>query len=42
MVDRREFLKMMALCGVYGAFNRATGNLLAATPPLTGREPAKV
>ena len=41
MVDRREFLKMMALCGVYGAFNRATGNLLAATPPLTGREPAK-
>ncbi|MBR7131398.1 MAG: DUF1501 domain-containing protein [Lentisphaeria bacterium] len=41
MVDRREFLTMMALCGVYGAFNRATGNLLAATPPLTGREPAK-
>ena len=41
MIDRREFLKMMALCGVYGAFNRATGKLLAATAAPPKRQPAK-
>ena len=29
-MDRREFLKMMALCGVYGAIDRISGGLLAA------------
>ena len=41
MIDRREFLKMMTLCGVYGAVNRMSGNLLAAPPPMPGRQPAK-
>ena len=40
MIDRREFLKMMAMCGVYGAFNRVSGNLLAA-PVERKREPAR-
>ena len=40
MIDRREFLKMMAMCGVYGAFNRLSGNLLAA-PVERKREPAR-
>ena len=40
MIDRREFLKMMAMCGVYGAFNRVSGNLLAA-PVTQKREPAR-
>ena len=29
-MDRREFLKMAALCGVFGAADRLTGGLLAA------------
>ena len=30
MINRREFLKMMALCGAYGAFSLAGGDLLTA------------
>ena len=41
-MDRREFLKMMALCGVYGAMDRMGGNLFAAqTAPLMRRKAAK-
>ncbi|MBQ8755183.1 MAG: DUF1501 domain-containing protein [Lentisphaeria bacterium] len=41
-MDRREFLKMMALCGVYGAMDRMGGNLFAAqTAPLKRRKAAK-
>ena len=41
-MDRREFLKMMALCGAYGAIDRMTGGLFAAqTAPLQRRKAAK-
>ena len=41
MINRREFLKMMALCGAYGAFNRLSGNLLASPLKNLKREPAR-
>ena len=41
-MDRREFLRMMALCGAYGAIDRMTGGLFAAqTAPLQRRKAAK-
>ncbi|MBE6366566.1 MAG: DUF1501 domain-containing protein [Lentisphaerae bacterium] len=40
MIDRREFIKMMTLCGVYGAFSRVSGKLLAS-PVRQDRQPAK-
>ncbi len=39
-MDRREFLKMMALCGVYGAVDRITGGLLAAQSAAVPVRPA--
>ena len=41
MINRRDFIKMMALCGVYGAFNRVSGNLLASPLKNLKREPAR-
>ncbi len=41
MINRRDFLKAMTLCGVYGAFNRVSGNLLAAPSPRPDRQPAR-
>ncbi len=41
MINRRDFIKMMALCGAYGAFNRLSGNLLASPLKNLKREPAR-
>jgi hypothetical protein len=41
-MDRREFLKIMALCGAYGAIDRMSGGLFAAqTSGILKRQPAK-
>ncbi|MBQ9804241.1 MAG: DUF1501 domain-containing protein [Lentisphaeria bacterium] len=40
-MDRREFLKLMALCGVYGAIDRLSGGLLAANAVNLRRPAAK-
>ena len=41
MIDRRDFIKMMALCGAYGAFNLCGGNLLTAAANSGRRKAAR-
>ena len=40
MINRRDFIKMMALCGAYGALDLTAGKLLPAANIASGRRKA--
>ena len=41
MLDRREFIKLMAMCGAYGAARLCSGNLVDALATPVRRKAAK-